>query len=136
IYSRLVEGRYPNYKQVLPQKHNAKVPLTVGPFQTAVRQAAIMTDDESKRVVFKFTKQKLTLQARGTEAGRSKVELPLEYDGKPLEISFDPKFLIEMLRVLDPAAPLTLDLVDSASPALFRCDANYQYVVVPLVVKE
>src|SRR5262249_32361652 len=76
IYSRLVEGRYPNYKQVLPQKHNAKVPLTVGPFQTAVRQAAIMTDDESKRVVFKFTKQKLTLQARGAEAGAAEGERP------------------------------------------------------------
>jgi DNA polymerase-3 subunit beta len=136
IYSRLVEGRYPNYKQVLPQKHTARVPLTVGPFQTAVRQAAIMTDEESKRVVFKFTKGKLTLQARGAEAGRSKVELPLEYDGKPLEISFDPKFLTEMLRVLDADAPLALELVDGTSPALFRCDTNYLYVVVPLVVKE
>src|SRR5262249_32317880 len=50
IYGRLVEGRFPNYKQVLPQKATLKVPLTVGPFHTAVRQAAIMTDEESKRV--------------------------------------------------------------------------------------
>jgi len=136
IYSRLVEGRYPNYRQVLPQKHNYKVPLTVGPFQQAIRQAAIMTDDESKRVVFSFAKKKLTLQARGVEAGRSKVEMPLDYDGKPIEISFDPKFLLEMLRVLEPDAQISLEMVDSSSPALFRCDADYQYVVVPLVVKE
>jgi DNA polymerase-3 subunit beta len=136
IYSRLVEGRYPNYRQVLPQKHNFKVPLTVGPFQQAIRQAAIMTDEESKRVVFNFSKKKLTLQARGVEAGRSKVELPLDYDGKAIEVSFDPKFLLEMLRVLEPDTQVALEMVDSSSPALFRCDANYQYVVVPLVVKE
>src|SRR5438067_1723986 len=52
IYSRLVEGRFPDYRKVIPQKHSVKVALTAGPFQTAVRQAAIMTDDESKRVAF------------------------------------------------------------------------------------
>src|SRR5919204_504617 len=91
IVSRLVEGRYPDYKRVLPQKAAAKVPLTVGPFHTAVRQAAIMTDEESKRVVFTFAKKKLTLQASGAETGRSKVELPVEYDGKAIDISFDPR---------------------------------------------
>lgn len=134
IYSRLVEGRFPNYRQVLPTKHSAKVPLTVGPFLSAVRQAAIMTDDESKRVIFNFAKKKLTLQARGAESGRSKVEMPIDYDGpKPIEISFDPKFLIDMLRVLEPDTALTLDITDSATPAVFRQGADYLYVVVPLV---
>jgi len=137
IYSRLVEGRFPNYKQVIPQKHNYKIALIAGPFQTAVRQAAIMTDEESKRVVFQFAKNKLTLQARGVASGRSKVEMPLTYEGKSIEISFDPKFLVEMLRVLGPDTPLTLDMVDSNSPALFRNEAgDYLYVVVPLVVKD
>jgi DNA polymerase-3 subunit beta len=137
IYSRLVEGRFPEYKRVLPAKHNHKVPLTVGPFLTAVRQAAVMTDDESKRVVFHFAKGKLTLNARGATSGRSKVEMPLGYDGKPVEINFDPKFLIDMLRVLEPDAALTLEMVDGNSPAVFRTEAgDYAYVVVPLVVKE
>src|SRR5688572_10666927 len=60
IYSRLVEGRFPNYRQVIPKEHAVRVPLTVGPFYSSVRQAAIMTDDESKRVVFTFEKGKLT----------------------------------------------------------------------------
>ena len=67
IYSRLVEGRFPNYKQVIPGKHQHRVPLTVGPFLAAVRQGAIMTDDESKRVRFQFAKKKLTLRAQGAE---------------------------------------------------------------------
>lgn len=133
IYSRLVEGRFPNYKQVIPQKHSHRVPLTVGPFLAAVRQAAIMTDDESKRVRFHFAKKKLTLRAQGAESGQSRVELPIEYDGKGLEISFDPKFVVDMLRVLEPDTPLTLDLNDSSSPAVFRHEPSYLYVVVPLV---
>jgi DNA polymerase-3 subunit beta len=137
IYSRLVEGRFPPYSQVIPQKHPIKIPLTVGPFQTAVRQAAIMTDEESKRVVFAFAKHKLTLQARGAESGRSRVEMPVGYDGKEIEISFDPKFLIDMLRILDPETPLTLELLDSNKPALFRNESgNYLYVVVPLAVRD
>jgi DNA polymerase-3 subunit beta len=137
IYSRLVEGRFPDYRKVIPQKHSARLPVVVGPFYTAVRQAAIMTDDESKRVVFNFAKKKLTLHARGAEAGRSHVELPIDYDGKDMEISFDPKYLGDMLRVLDPDTPLTLDLLEGDKPALFKNEAgDYSYVVVPLVVKE
>jgi DNA polymerase-3 subunit beta len=136
IYSRLVEGRFPNYRQVLPQKAGVKVPLTVGPFQTAVRQAAIMTDEESKRVVFNFAKKKLTLQARGAEAGRSRVELPIDYEGKAVEISFDPKFLTEMLRVLEPDTAMTLEMNDGKTPAMFRIEPDYQYVVVPLVAAD
>ncbi len=134
IYSRLVEGRFPNYRQVLPTKHTARIPLTVGPFLSAVRQAAIMTDEESKRVIFSFAKKKLTLQARGVESGRSKVEMPIDFEAaKPIEISFDPKFLVDMLRVLEPDTGLILDVTDSTTPAVFREEPNYLYVVVPLV---
>jgi len=133
IYSRLVEGRFPSYKQVIPSKHTHKVPLTVGPFLAAVRQAAIMTDDESKRVRFQFAKKKLTLRAQGAESGQSRVELPIEYDGKGLEISFDPKFVTDMLRVLEPDTPLTLEMSESEKPAVFRHEPSYLYVIVPLV---
>jgi DNA polymerase-3 subunit beta len=132
IYSRLVEGRYPAYREVFPKKPTCKIPLTTGSFHSAIRQAAIMTDDESKKVVFSFGKKKLTLQASGAETGKSKVELPLEYEGKTIEIRFDPRFLTDMLRVLDPGAGVTLELVDGASPALFRMGSDYSYVVMPL----
>ena len=133
IYSRLVEGRFPNYKQVIPQKHTHRVPITVGPFMSAVGQAAIMTDDESKRVRFQFAKKKLTLRAQGAESGQSRVELPIDYDGKGLEISFDPKFVNEMLRVMEPDSAMTLDMTESSAPAVFRSEPNYLYVIVPLV---
>jgi DNA polymerase III subunit beta len=133
VYSRLVEGKYPDWRRAMPQKQSARVPLTAGSFQSAVRQAAIMTDDESKRVRFEFAKGKLTLRAQGAEVGQSRVELPIDYTGKTLEISFDPKFLLDMLKVLEPDAALTLDLIDGSSPAVFRHEPSYVYVVVPLV---
>lgn len=132
IYSRLVEGRFPPYKEIMPKKANARIPLAVTPFMTAVRQAAIMTDDESKRVAFHFAPGKLTLEAQGAATGRSKVEIDLEYDGTPIDINFDPQYLIEMLKVLDPADPLSLDLIDGSKPALFKSGTDYQYLVMPL----
>jgi DNA polymerase III subunit beta len=132
IYSRLVEGRFPDYRQVLPRKAAVKIPIPAAEFHAAVRQAAIMTDDETKRVTFRFDPGKLTLEAHGSASGRSKVEMPLEHDGKAVEINFNPQYLVDMLKVLPPDAELTLELNDGASPALFKSGAAYSYLVMPL----
>jgi DNA polymerase-3 subunit beta len=58
--------------------------------------------------------------------------MPLDYDGKGVTINFDPRFLTDMLKVLDPESPLTLELVDGNSPALFRSGEDYSYIVMPL----
>ncbi len=134
IYSRLVEGRFPNYSQVIPKNHLVRLDVDIPAFFSAVRQAAIMTDEESQAVTFAFRDNKLTLQARGVAAGRSKVELDIEYDFEPVEISFNPKYLVEMLRVVSEEDEMTLDLVDGRTAAVFRkADNTYTYVVVPLV---
>ena len=134
IYSRLVEGRFPPYRDVIPKKANAKVPLVVNEFLSAVRQAAIMTDDESKRITFHFAPGKLNLEAQGATTGRSKVSMKLEeYSGPAIDISFDPAYLTEMLRVIDGNEVLQLDLVDGQKSAVFRSGEDYLYLVVPLV---
>ena len=132
IYSRLVEGRFPDYKQVIPKKGNVKVHLHAAPFQAAVRQAAIMADNESKRVTFKFSRDKLTLHAQGATTGRSRVEVPVDFSGKGVEINFNPEFLTDMLKVLPPDAELVLELIASESPAVFRYGEGYLYLVMPL----
>ena len=134
IYSRLVEGRFPPYRDVIPKRTNAKVPLIVGDFLSAVRQTAIMTDDESKRIVFHFAPGKLTLEAQGATTGRSKVSMPLaDYAGPVIDISFDPAYLTDMLRILDGGEVVQLDLVDGQKSAVFRSGDEYLYLVVPLV---
>ncbi len=89
-------------------------------------------------VVFAFEKGKLTLRARGAETGSSRIEMELDdYPGNPLEISFDPRYLTDMLRVFDPETKFNLDLIDGANPAVFRNEASdYAYVVLPLVVRD
>jgi DNA polymerase-3 subunit beta len=132
IYTRLVEGRFPPYRQAIPSKHTARVTLEVKSFYEAVRQAAVMTEADSKRVTFKFAKHKLTLEAQGQTSGRSKVELPLEYEAKPIEIGLNPEKLTDMLKVLPPDATLSLDLVDGATAAVFRYGPDYLYLVAPM----
>jgi DNA polymerase III subunit beta len=133
IYSRLVEGRFPAYKDILPKKALLKIPLVAGPFHAAIRQAAVMTQQETKRVVCSFKPKMLVLEAQSPDAGRSHVELPIDYSGKPIEIAFHPKNLADLLRALDPADELTLSMSDGKSPALFRLGDNYSYIVMPLI---
>jgi DNA polymerase-3 subunit beta len=132
IYARLVEGRYPPYRDVFPKKATFKAKLTTAPFLSAVRQAAILTDQESRGVDFSFAKGTLTLKARVADKGRAKVEMPVDFDSKGADVTFDPKFVIDMLRVLDEDAEMTLELGDATSAALFRLGDDYSYIVMPL----
>ncbi len=133
IYSRLVEGRFPAYKDVLPKKTPIKVSLVTGPFHSAIRQAAVMTEQETKRVLCSFKPKLLVLESQSPDAGRSHIELPINYAGKPVEIAFHPKNLTDLLRTLNPSDDLTLSMSDGKSPALFRLGDNYSYVVMPLI---
>ena len=133
IYSRLVEGRFPNYKQVVPQEARPSGADHGRPVHDRGRQAAIMTDDESKRVRFTVRQEEADAAGAGVESGQSRSNCRSSTTARELEISFDPKFLIDMLRVLEPDTPLMLDMNDSGSPAVFRHEPNYLYVVVPLV---
>jgi DNA polymerase III subunit beta len=133
IYSRLVEGRFPKWRDVFPRRENTiQVPLTVGPFWAAVRQAAIVTSEERRGVDFTFGDGKAVLAAHGAEYGESHVELPIAYDGAEVPITLDPRYLNDFLRVLEPDANLVLELRDSESAAVVSTEDGYAYVIMPL----
>jgi len=133
IYSRLVEGRYPKWRDVFPRRDGAiRIELTAGPFHAAVRQAAIVTSDERRGVEFTFGEGKLVLAGHGAEYGESRVELPIAYDGPPLPVSLDPRFVSDFLRVLEPEQTVTVELRDSESAVLCATDDGYAYVIMPL----
>ena len=91
MYSRLVEGRFPKWRDVFPRRENTqRIELTVGPFYAAVRQAAIVTSDERRGVDFTFAQGKAVLAAHGAEYGESHVELPIAYEGPEIVITLDP----------------------------------------------
>jgi DNA polymerase III subunit beta len=133
IYSRLVEGRFPKWRDVFPQRQDVqKIELPVEPFFRAVRQAAVVTSEESRGVDFTFSEGLCTLAARAAEAGQSHVELPVSYNGPSVSIMLDPRYLSDFLKVLDPEKTFTLELKDAASAAVGHTDDGYGYVIMPL----
>jgi DNA polymerase-3 subunit beta len=132
IYSRLVEGRFPKYNDVIPKSGAVNVPLAAGPFHAAVRQAQIVTDEESRGVDFLFSNSQLTLSSRAQDVGDSKIELPIEYDHDDIRITFDPRYVADFLKVLTPESLVDLQLTNSEQAAVFRVDDAYTYVIMPL----
>jgi len=132
IYARLVEGRFPKYQDVIPPHTEIHIDMVAGPFLSRVKQAMIVTNEESRGVDFSFSSGTLTLNSTGQDVGTSKIELPVSYEGDEIVLTFDPRFVQEFLRVLDGAGPVTLKLTDQNSAALFQAEENYKYVVMPL----
>lgn len=134
IHTRLVEGRFPPYRDIIPKKPGVTLNVPTAEFLSRVRQAAIMTDDESKRVEFKFEPGKLTLTAQGgadNGSGEVTMELP-DYKGDEVEIAFNPQYLIDMLRAVESEPTLRLEMTDGQKPAVFRLGEDYLYLVMPL----
>lgn len=132
ISSRLVEGRFPRYQEVFPSRSEVTVSLNVKDLLQATRQAAIVTSEESRGVDYTFADGKLTLVAQAAEVGQSQVEVPISFDAKDVSITFDPRYLVDMLRVLNEESTVTLDLIDHQSAAVFKTDDGYTYIVMPL----
>ena len=132
IYSRLVEGRFPRYQDVFPANVEVKIPFEVGALRIAVEQASIVTSEESRGVDFQFSTGVLRLTSQSADVGSSHVELPIAYEGKAVEITFDPRYLVDALKTLDDTMTITAELIDSKNAAVFKTDDHYTYVVMPL----
>jgi len=133
IYARLVEGRYPKWRDVYPDCSDMyKVELTVGPFHSAVRQAAIVTSEEHRGIDFIFGDGKVVLSGHGAELGESRVELPIAYDGPEVPVKLDPRFMSDFLRVLDPDQTFTLHMRNPKTAVVCTTEDGYGYVIMPL----
>ena len=133
ISARLVEGRFPRWRDVFPDRPEAiRVQLVAGPLLAAVRQAAIVTSEQSKGVDFSFEPGQLVLAGRSAESGESRVELPIDHTGATVKIKLDPRFMSDFLRVLDPAAAVTVELTDAQSACVCSTEDGYGYVIMPL----
>jgi DNA polymerase-3 subunit beta len=132
IYSRLVEGRFPRYQDVFPATAEVKIVMEAGSLLSAVEQASIVTSEESRGVDFTFGDGVLKLTSQTADVGSSDVDLPINYDGKPVSITFDPRYLTDALKTLEPTAVVTAELIDHKNAAVFKTEDQYTYVVMPL----
>lgn len=132
-FSRLVEGRFPKWRDVFPDRTDGiRIEVTVGPVHSAVRQASIVTSEESRGIDMIFGGGTLVLSGETAEVGSSHVELPISYDGPAVKVSLDHRYVAEFLKVLDQEKTFTVDVKDSESAALFTTNDGYGYVVMPL----
>jgi DNA polymerase-3 subunit beta len=133
IYARLAEGRFPRWRDVFPDTRRAvKMDLLVGPFAAVVRQAAIVTDANSRGLDFTFGDGKLVVSARTAEVGQSRIEMPISYDGEAILITLDARFMLDFLKCLEPEKSFTLQVINPDTAAVCTTDDGYAYLVMPL----
>ena len=132
LSSTLVEGAFPPFDDVIPKDQDKKVSFDTATLSSAIRRAALLTNEESKGVRLSFENDKLTLSSRAPEMGEATVEVKLEdYQGDPLEIGFNPSFITDALGVID-GGKVTIELKAPNKPGVLRTDGEFTYVIMPV----
>ena len=132
LSSKLVEGNFPQYKDVIPKDGDKKATLATAAFASAVRRAALLTADESKGIRLSFKGKTLTLTSRAPEMGEAEINIEVpQYVGEPLDVGFNPQFLLDALKIAD-SEQVTLDMKAGNKPGVIRVGADFLYVVMPV----
>jgi DNA polymerase-3 subunit beta len=131
IVTKLIEGNYPNYRQVIPNEVKERISLVREEFLHALRRAEIMTSDKSNSVKLSFGKNNLAITANSPEVGEARESIAINYKGKEMAIAFNPKYLIDPLNAL-PNDEVFIELIDELSPGVLKINGPFLYVVMPM----
>src|SRR5947209_6018319 len=131
LVTKLIEGNYPNYRQVIPAETKERVPLVREEFLHALRRAEIMTSEKSNSVKLNFGKNRLEITANSPEVGEAKESLAINYKGPEMAIAFNPKYMIDPLNALT-NDEVFLELIDELSPGVLKINGPFLYVVMPM----
>lgn len=133
IFSRLIEGNFPDYDTVIPTDRDKKIVIDREKLLSAVRKTTLMTTDKTRAVKFDFRKGKLILFTRTQDVGEARVEVPTSYQGEELDVVFNPDYVADYLKVvLDES--VELHLKDKTTAGVFKSGKDYVYVLMPLTV--
>ena len=133
IVSKLVEGTYPNFRQVIPQANGERVAMERETLLTAVRRTSQLVIDAVSGVKLTFTKNRLEILATAPEIGEARETMDVKYKGPDIAISFNPAFLMDPLKALT-TDEVYLDLLDDTSPGVLRSSISFVYVLMPIRV--
>ena len=131
ISSNLVEGNFPRYEDIIPSDYDKKLTLRTEGALSAVRRAALLTSEESKGIKLSLTREAIIFSGSSPEAGAAEVSMPVEYDGEPIEIGFNPQFLSDALRVIR-TADFDLELGQADRPGVLKSGTDFLYVLMPI----
>lgn len=131
VISKLIEGNYPNYRQVIPGEAKERVPLNREEFVQALRRAEIMTSEKANSVKLAFGKNTLAITANSPEVGEARETMAVNYKGKEMAIAFNPRYLIDALNALT-EDEVFFELIDELSPGVLKINGPFLYVVMPM----
>jgi DNA polymerase III subunit beta len=131
LVSKLIEGNYPNYKQVIPGEMKERVTLERETFLNSLRRVSLLASDKSNSIKLNFSKNNIDITANTPEVGEAKESLPVVYKGREFSIAFNPEFLMAPLRNLT-EDEIFLDLIDEMSPGVIKIQSPFLYVLMPM----
>tara|TARA_B100000035_G_scaffold292865_1_gene281834 strand:- start:75 stop:644 length:570 start_codon:yes stop_codon:yes gene_type:complete len=132
LISKLIDGKFPNYIQVIPKKNQKKLEIDLKLFLNSVDRVASVSLDKKDGVKFNLSNNSLNLSVNNTNSGDGKETINVKFDHE-LEISFNSKYLIDVASQLD-GEKIELFFNDSGSPALIKDPSDFDsiYVVMPM----
>ena len=137
VVSRLIEGEFPEFEKIIPEKGTTKVLLDKEEFIRAVKSAAIFARESANIVRLKIDGSKLKISANAPQIGDNLVEVGAEIEGKKDKIAFNSRYLLDFLNVVE-AKQISFEMEGSASPGVFTPvgDASFLHLIMPVRVQE
>ncbi|OGS20925.1 MAG: DNA polymerase III subunit beta [Elusimicrobia bacterium RIFOXYA2_FULL_39_19] len=135
LISRLVDGEFPNYEQVIPKKHQHKIPIDVKTLLSSTKQISLITQEKGGAVKFSFNKNVLRISAQVQGLGSGEVDMDMVYNGPNIDIAFNPTYVIDILRNIG-EEKVDLELSGPIDACILKSsgDDDYICVVMPMRV--
>jgi len=132
LVSSVDERAFPPFEDVIPKEHDRKATCDAGELGGAIRRASLLTNEESKGVRMSFAGKQLTLTSRAPEMGESEVRIDgIAYQGEPIEIAFNPTFIVDVLKVID-SEQVMIEMKAPNKPGVIKVGNDFTYVVMPV----
>jgi DNA polymerase-3 subunit beta len=137
VTSRLIEGSFPDFERIIPEKETTKVLLEKETFLRAVRTAAIFARESANIIKFKINKDKLKVSANAPQIGDNLIEMEIRVTGEDNKIAFNSRYLLDFLNVVE-GEEVTLEMTSPLNPGVFRClkDNSFLHIIMPVRVQE
>jgi len=135
VLSRLIEGHFPNFEQVIPKTHEIQVKIDRSEFLASITRAAVGTLERGGAVKVSLAKGVLKAQASAQGRVEAESEMAINYEGANFEIAFNPVYVMDSLRALD-QKEILLEFTSALNPGVIRpaIDDGYRYVMMPMKV--
>jgi DNA polymerase-3 subunit beta len=131
LVSKLIEGNYPNYRQVIPAEAKERITLERELFLNSVHRVSLLASEKSNSVKLIFSKNNLDITANTPDVGEARESLAIQYKGREFAIAFNPEFLMAPLKNLG-TDEVYLDLIDEMSPGVVKVATPFLYVLMPM----